>query len=96
MENFKKQVAEAKKIFTPNRELYVRIKEDAHSPFGQLMFDHYLVMKKKYQRTVYKLYIHLKYGYISFSCPNEPRMDTSRLPIDSKLWVELLCMFEPV
>ena len=96
MENFKKQVAAAKKIFIPNRELFVRIKKDAHSPFGQLMFEHYLLMQQKYQRSVYKLYIHLKHGYISFSCPGETRLDISRLRIDDKLWVEILCMFEPV
>ncbi len=96
MENFKKQVATAKKIFTPNTELFVRIKKGAHNPFGQFMFDHYLVMQEKYQRSTYKLYIHLKHGYISFSCPSEPRMGTSRLRLDEKLWIELMCMFEPI
>ena len=94
MTNFSEQVEKSKKTFAPHKKLKVRIKDDAVNPFGLYMFEHFLRMREEQQRSVYELYIHTRDGYMSFSCPSCEAMDTARQPIDDKLWVEILCMFE--
>ena len=96
MTNFSEKLEEAKKTFTPHKKLKVRIKDDATNPFGLYMFEHFLLMKEEHGRSIYELYIHTRDGYMSFSCPSCEAMDTARQPIDDKLWVEILCMFEIV
>ena len=87
-----KKAQHAKKIFTPHQKLTVRIKEDATNPFNSTVFNKLWEMKK--QRPVYNLYIHLRDSYITISCPTCKELDPIRLPIDEKLWVELLCFFQ--
>ena len=90
--NIEKQANKAKKKFPTHQYLTVRIKPDAKNPFGSTTFEKFLKMKN--ERPVYRLYIHLCYGYMSFSCPACKQMDTVRMPIDDKLWVEILKIFE--
>lgn len=95
MEELKKQVKAAKKIFTPHKELLVRVREDAQNPLGQYMFDFFLLVKDI--RPKYKLYIHTRNGYATFSAPDEQHLlQPIRIRIDAGLWIELLNIFEVV
>lgn len=95
MEELKKQVKAAKKIFTPHKELLVRVKENAQNPLGQYMFDFFLLVKDI--RPTYKLYIHTQNGYATFSAPDEQhKLEPARIRIDDGLWIELLNIFEVV
>lgn len=87
-----KKAQESKKIFTPHKKLTVRIKKDASNPFNSTVFKKFLEMQE--QRPIYNLYIHLRDKYMSLSCPTCKELDTIKIPIDNKLWVELLCMFD--
>lgn len=87
-----KKAKEAKKIFIPHQHITVRIKKDATNPFASTAFGKFLEMQEV--RPIYNLYIHLRDNYMSFSCPTCKEFDTVKMPIDDKLWVELLCLFE--
>lgn len=95
MEDLKKQIKASKKIFTPHKELLVRVREGAQNPLGQYMFDFFLLVKDI--RPTYKLYIHTRNGYATFSAPDEQsKLEPIRIRIDNGLWIELLNIFEVI
>ncbi|MCI8616652.1 MAG: hypothetical protein HFJ60_00010 [Clostridia bacterium] len=88
----KKVIKKAKRKFVKHKFIYVCIKENAYAPYEKSFF-HKLISDSKspLKHKNFILYIHDNYLSIH---PNGFVLDTIKVPLDDKLWVELYCVFE--
>lgn len=86
-----KILMKARKKFPVHKRISVRVKQNPTNPFNSLVFDKIIQMK---EYPEYEIYIHSKYGYLTYKSVNIKNFEPVRLPLDDKLWIELYSVFE--
>lgn len=83
----------SRKKFPIHKRISVRVKKKPTNPFGSLSFAKIIETKED---PDYEIYIHSKYGYLTYQSVSIKNFEAVRLPIDDKLWIELYCVFDVI
>lgn len=87
----KKVIKKAKRKFVKHKWLYVYVKKNASAPYEKSFFNKLIAdSKNPLKHKNYILYIHEDYLSIR---PNGFLMDTIKVLLDDKLWIELYYVF---
>lgn len=82
-------VKKAKAIFPTHKEIFLRVKKNAKSPFEKTVFERAIEMRNEH--PLYKFYIHD--FYLTFVSTSIKNAEPVKVQIDNKLWIELYKIF---
>lgn len=93
MINFKAMVTRSQKTFPSHKKLLIRVKKSPSNPFNSSIFGKIIEMSSF---PKYQLYIHTNENcsYITLYSLSIKNSEDIKLPLDDKLWIELLFVFD--
>lgn len=92
MKDFHRILKKAKKKFPTHKWVRIKVNENAYNPFNSMLFEKIINDSLILDHKQYALYIHDT--YLSIRSIQFKNYDPIKMELDSKLWVELYCIFE--